>query len=341
MNIIRNIIDSDYEVRRSQIFERTKDDPEIAHVEFIKIAKEIHDFRLEGLLFNCSENRDNPGFEISNAAGFNKNGDIPPTFLKYLGFDRVVVGTVTADPWKGNSERPRIWRFPETASMVNYLGLPGEGAETVAENISRYRKHRVPLTVSLMSTPGKTGDDALKDVRKTVRIMRDAYGVDRFQFNGSCPNTQEAENMLEAYLQSIREGAYPYQTIEIKVSPDIDEGEAEKIIKIGEEAGVRAIVTTNTAKVHDSNYIPNSPGKGGASGHAVYDISFEVQKMMELKLDEINSGIEIVAVGGIDSAHKARERTSSPRAKGIELYTGLIYRGPKLLRELRMANRIE
>ena len=280
---LRNFVDWGYGRSKEEIFEKTKKDPEGSHGGFIWLARGIHRLRLEKLLLDCPENYLYPEFEISTAAGFNKNGVIPPTFLEYLGFDRVVVGTVTADSWEGNLERPRIWRFPETNSMVNYLGLPGEGAEIVAENLSKYGKHGVSLTVSLMSTPEKTEEAALKDIRKTVRIMRDVYGVDRFQFNGSCPNTPEAEDMLGAYLQDIREEAYPYQTIEVKVSPDIDEKEAEKIVTIGTKEGVKGIVTTNTTKDHDPTYIPKSPGKGGASGHAVYDSSF-----------------------------KARERTSSP-----------------------------
>ncbi len=82
MNLLRNFVDRWYDRHRDEIFERTKDDPEEAHAEFVGIAKRIHKFKLERLLLNCHENRLDPGFEISNAAGFNKNGAIPPTFLK-------------------------------------------------------------------------------------------------------------------------------------------------------------------------------------------------------------------------------------------------------------------
>jgi len=337
MDNLRDKVNWSYDFIRDRIFIETEKNPEISHEGFIWLARIIHKCKLERLLFDCSENDHSPGVEISIAAGFNKDGRIPPTLLNYLGFDKVVVGTVTADPCEGNSKRPRIWRFPKTNSMVNYLGLPGEGAEKIAENLSRYGEHGVPLTISLMSTPGKTRDAALNDIRKTVGIMRDVYNVSGFQFNGSCPNTPEAENTFEAYLQCIRGEAYPYQTTEIKISPDTGEEEAEKIVTIGTKEGIRGIVTANTTEKHDPTYIPNSPGKGGASGQAVYDSSFAVQRMIESKLDEIDSDIEITAVGGIDSEYKARERTSSPRVKRIEVYTGLIFKGPKLLEELRMA----
>ena len=67
-------------------------------------------------------------------AGLNKNAEIPPSTMKYLGFDRVVIGTVTNDKWKGNP-KPRIARYPSTESLVNWMGLPGEGAEKIVERL--------------------------------------------------------------------------------------------------------------------------------------------------------------------------------------------------------------
>ena len=147
MKALRNFVDNWYDSHKDRIFERTKDDPEVAHESFVKLARAIHKLGLEKLLLNCPENASNPGFEISNAAGFNKNGEIPPTFLKYLGFDRVVVGTVTADAWDGNP-RPRIKRYSETNSLVNWMGLPGVGAERVADNLISHGNHSVPITIN-------------------------------------------------------------------------------------------------------------------------------------------------------------------------------------------------
>src|SRR3989344_1898319 len=142
MYFFRGLVEDWYDRNRDSIFEKTKSDPEIAHEKFVKIARRADKFSSSGLLLNNPANELITRVEISNAAGFNKNGTIPPSFLKYLGFDRVVVGTVTHDAWAGNPERPRIWRFPETESLVNFLGLPGVGSSQVARNLESFGDHK-------------------------------------------------------------------------------------------------------------------------------------------------------------------------------------------------------
>lgn len=337
MDIVRKAVERVYDMRRDALFERTKGDPEIAHANFIRNTQRIQYWHLTKLLFDTSENRKDPGYNISTAAGFDKNGTIPPQFLHALGYDRVVVGTVTADPYLGNTDRPRIWRFPETNSMVNFLGLPGEGVEAVIQNIYAHGSHTIPTTLSVMATPGKKGDAAIEDVVKTVHHQRGAYGIDRIQFNASCPNTPEARCELDTYLAAIKETKRNDQELELKISPDLTEGELETTLLAAEKYGVHAIVATNTTRQHNPLEIPESPGRGGASGAALYEKSKLIQKVVEQKLDEMESPMQIVAVGGIDSAQKALERTASPRVSEIEVYTGLIIKGPKLIRELRAA----
>src|SRR3989344_5606380 len=128
MNILRRAVEWHYAETKLTLFDRTRDDPEIAHEKFIRNARRLHNLGLDRLLFDCKENRRSPGFTISNAAGFNKNAEIHPLFLKYLGFDRVEIGTVCADPWNGQP-RPRIKRYVDTGSLVNWMGLHGLGAE--------------------------------------------------------------------------------------------------------------------------------------------------------------------------------------------------------------------
>ncbi|MEK6894915.1 MAG: hypothetical protein AABX48_00150 [Nanoarchaeota archaeon] len=341
MNLLRHGIDHGYNLLRDSVFRATVANPEKAHEYFIKFTNAVYDLGMDKFLLNNSANGLNPPYKISNAAGFNKNGDIPPSFMEWLGFDRVVVGTVTGDPWVGNDCMPRIWRFPKTSSMVNYLGLPGVGAEAVAENLSRY-KHNIPLTISVMSTPGKKGIASVNDIIKTVRINKDISNIDIFQYNDSCPNTHEAEDMLNSHLEAICNEKHPSQKLEAKISPDLTKEELERKIEIFRRYSINAIVISNTTKYHNPRYIIISPRVnvqqvGGASGAAVYEPSFTMQNMVDAKLNEIKSEIELIAVGGIDSVEKAKERTRSPRVKGIEIFTGLIFKGPGLIEELREA----
>src|SRR3989344_2899611 len=188
MNYLRNLVERHYEKNRDKLFEETKDDPEVAHEKFVRASRIIDTLGLSKFLLDNDSNYELGDCELSNAAGFNKNGTIPPRFLYYLGFDRVVVGTVTHDAYGGNP-RPRIMRFPETESMVNWMGLPGVGSKQVARNLEYFEKHYVPITINLMSTPGKSGKDVLNDLEGTLKDTRDLPNVDRFELNISCPNT--------------------------------------------------------------------------------------------------------------------------------------------------------
>ena len=341
MYFLRGKVENWYDQHRDLIFEETKHNPEIAHEKFVEIARRVDKFSLSGLLLDNPANRLSSGFEISNAAGFNKNGTIPPSFLKYLGFDRVVVGTVTHDAWAGNPERPRIWRFPETESLVNFLGLPGVGSSQVARNLESFGYHKVPLTINLMSTPGKKGDEVLRDLEETIKDLRDLSYVDRWELNISCPNThcgigtnarEEYQTNLSRMLEVVRNNVPYDHAIDVKVSPDLDESGVDSTVYTIVGFRVRAVSLTNTTTEHDPHYITSSPGKGGASGHALYKRAFSVQKMFE---ERTNGSYSINAIGGIDSVEKARERISSGKVGGIQVFTGLIYRGPRLVRELR------
>ncbi|MBI2582353.1 hypothetical protein HYV87_04485 [Candidatus Woesearchaeota archaeon] len=351
VNFLRDIVDAWYDKNRDAIFAKTEHDPEQAHHHFVKIAQLIHIFGLEKLLLHCPENDNNPGFEISNAGGFNKNGDLPPIFLRYLGFDRVVVGTVTGDPWEGNvKDLTRIKRYVETDSMVNWLGLPGVGAEQVAFNLDWSGDHRVPLTINIMSTPGKKGEQLLQDLEKTVSLTRDLPYVDRFELNISCPNThgssqqvdarKEYQQQIGAMLSRVKREMYDFQELDLKVSPDLDREGVKAIVSVAMDYEVRRFTTTNTTTFHDPTYVtspPNPEGKGGASGNAVYERAKNVQQMFYEEIVKRNLACGIIACGGINSAQRALERTSYGKGKieGIQLLTPLIFEGPKLLRELR------
>jgi len=275
---------------------------------------------------------------------------LPNHLLKYLGFDRVVVGTVTADPWEGNSKSKhgqRIWRYPATKSMVNWLGLPGLGAERVADILYGFGNHGVPITINFMSTPGKQGSELLADLQKTARITKELPFVDAWQLNISCPNThgssgqdsrRDYQKQLGAMFGAVEEVIGYVPRLEVKVSPDLDIKRVRDIVDVSSNHSVVSkFVIGNTTTEHDSDYIEFSPGVGGASGDAVYNRSFAVQKMFANEIESRGLPHGLRVCGGIRSAQRARQRVSYGPVKGIEFFTPLIYEGPKLLRELRAA----
>lgn len=340
MVALRDGFDLVYDLIKSIIFKTTAKNPEIAHHLFVNSLKALKAFGLSGLVLNNEANRMNPGYKISNAAGFNKDGDIDPEVMELLGFDRVVIGTVTADPWKGNP-KPRVWRYTKTGSLANWMGLPGIGARGVARNLEKYGYHGVPLTVNLMSTPEKSGKDVLLDLEKTVFTLRDLPYVDRFGLNISCPNTHGSDgktdtgkgnlSQLDGMLDVVRNGMHSWQDLYLKVSPDSSEEFNDDIISFGKKYEVSGYTTANTTTVHDSKYIDVSPGKGGASGNAVWDVSVRTQKYFAERVGDA----ELIACGGINSVERAKERCTIGNCKEIQLFTGLIYEGTGLLRKLR------
>ncbi len=343
MDLARKGLDLTYDLVKPAIFFLTQKNPKKAHELFVSFSRQLYNSGLEEFLLDNNSNYQNPGFELSNAAGFNKDGQIPPTILKLLGFDRVNIGTVTGDSWDGNPGST-IVRFPETGSMVNWEGLPGLGAERVADILHGYGNHGVQLTVNFMSTPGKQGDDLLRDLEKTLLVMRDVPYVDRFELNISCPNTHGSKGEMDARNENLKAldsmlrllDAYilPNQEVYLKVSPDSTEQDVRDTLNVVKNYKVKGIVTTNTTTAHNSIYIPESPKNGGASGNAVYEDSLRVQELYRSRINELGLDLEIIAVGGIDSPVRVQERIVHG-ATGIQIYTPLIFKGPELLRELR------
>ncbi len=333
MKLLRQSFDAFYDLIKHPVFWTTKKDPEVAHNLFTWFCRTLHKTGLENILLADSKSQSN-NVQISNAAGFNKNAEIPPSVLKAFGFDRVVIGTVTYDSWDGNP-RPRIVRFPKTNSMVNWMGLPGVGAKEVRANLKQNLNYRtdVPVTLNLMATPGKVGEEVLDDLYKTVFYFKDVYDVDRFELNISCPNTSHSresyQRQLDSMLGVIEKSRRSGQEIYEKVSPDLEESDVDKILEVSADHDVIGFTTTNTTTNHNQEFIPEIPGKGGASGDAVYEASLRVQKLFA---DRTNH--RLIACGGISSPERMKERLENG-ASEIQIYTPFIFSGPRLLRKLR------
>lgn len=341
MDVLRKGFDCFYNFIKPIVFKTTVKNPEKAHELFVGLCRSLYKTRLEKLVFDNKTNYNDLPYELSNAAGFNKDAEIPPTVLRYLGFDRVVIGTVTNDLWEGNP-KPRVKRFVETESLVNWAGLHGIGAKKIAKRLSKYGDHKVPLTINLISTPEKKGNELLKDLKETIFTLKDLPYVDRFELNISCPNTfcsggvldarQEYRNQLSDMLDVVQESINPEQDLYLKISPDLDERGVDEILTISNKYKIQGFTLTNSTTNHKPEYIPISPGKGGASGNAVYDDSLNVQKLFSKK---VGQNIKIIACGGINSVSRFKERTSFGNVKEIQIYAPLIFSGTSLLKKLR------
>lgn len=343
MDPLRTIFDNFYSAIKPIVFNTTKNDPENAHKLFLSFLKFLHKTKTDKVVLDCLCNDKKSSIQLSNAAGFNKNAEIAPSTMEYLGFERVVIGTVTHDAWEGNP-RPRMIRYPSTQSLINWMGLPGCGAKVIAEKLEKYGPSNIPLTINIMSTPQKQGGALLRDLENTVLTLRDINSVDRFELNISCPNTHSAsgdldarkeyQNELENMLNIVNGAIHTHQSIYLKVSPDLNYEGVQDILSTIDGYRVKGITATNTTTNHDTKYIIESPKKGGASGNAVYDDSIRVQDLFTEGMRAKNTDLEIIACGGINSVERVKERINRG-AKEIQIYTPLIFSGPRIIKEFR------
>ena len=343
MDLVRKGFDSFYDIIKPALFFMTDKNPKKAHDFFVHFSRVVSKIGLEKFLLDNEANKKDLGFVLANAAGFNKNGYIPPSFLKYLGFDRVVVGTVTNEPYPGNPE-PNIKRYRKTESMVNWMKLPGIGSKAVRENMYNFyflSDLDIPITINVVSTPGKTGKEALDDIAGTIMDLIDFKNVDKIELNISCPNTQDKSYNndfmeVEETIEIVKNLKYKNE-LDLKISPDIDDETISILFNMANIFNV-GLTITNTTTFHDKRYIPEDLGKGGASGNAVYDRSFKVQKKFYEKAIANKTDIRINACGGINSKQRLVERLeycTNPDKKEAQIFTGLIFKGPRLMRELK------
>lgn len=314
-----------YDISQKNVFTLTKKDPELAHEMLSLFCRGLY---FSGLDKTLRTHKNKPSkIIISNAAGFNKNCEIPPRVLEYFGLDRIVIGSVTGKPWSG-SKRPRIIRDTKNKTLVNWVGLDNKGAEEVSKRLEKYYSSglEIPVTISLATTPNKNfgKTQKLEDIAKTINCFNRFGFVDRFEYNNSCPNINQRTDLkeLEEILMSLREMSD--KEIYLKVSPDMNRKETEKVINSSFDF-VKGYVLTNTTTIHDY-------GKGGASGELLYKPSLETQKYFYEILK--NSNKKIISCGGIDSKEKVHERIKYG-ASEIQIFTPLVFEGMKLTEKLR------
>jgi dihydroorotate dehydrogenase len=270
---------------------------------------------------------------IGLAAGLDKNGVALPAWAA-LGFGFIEIGTVTAKAQPGNP-KPRIFRLPEDDALINRLGFNNDGADTIAHRLTKlHRSGRwpdVPIGINIGKSMSTPLTEASEDYLYSFRLLREF--ADYIVLNVSSPNTpglRELQGLdaLSELLSAIgKKNLITRKPIVVKIAPDLAPEELEQIVSICEANKVAAIIATNTTLDHSS--IPTAQDEqGGLSGAPLRDKSSALVRAIAAK-----STIPVIASGGITDASSAREKIEAG-AQLLQVYTGLIYRGPGLLREI-------
>jgi dihydroorotate dehydrogenase len=270
---------------------------------------------------------------VGLAAGFDKNGVAIPAWAA-LGFGFVEIGTVTAKPQPGNP-KPRIFRYPEQQALINRLGFNNEGADVVATRLRALRESgrwpAIPVGINLGKSKVTPLAQAVDDYLYSFRLL--APLADYVVLNVSSPNTPGLRSLQEhkALAQLLgairRENERAFKPVLLKIAPDLSLGDLEQIITASEQNGVAGIIATNTTLDHSA--IPQSLDQiGGLSGAPLREKSTEFVRAIRAR-----SEIPIIASGGIFDAASAREKLAAG-AQLLQVYTGYVYRGPSLIREI-------
>ncbi len=318
-------------------------DPEQAHVlvhwllkKFGKIAPLVGggSYSYLGTDLSC----DLFGHSLSNpiglAAGFDKNGELVEV-LGGMGFGFAEIGSVCARATKGNP-KPRLFRLPEDEAAINRLGLNGHGADVVAERLQNAR-FSLPIGLNIAKTndPAIAGDAAVADMIYTFNKIR-SLPVTYVTVNASCPNTKEGivsegEHMrlLMSELQKFNSTKIP---ILVKLSPDSTSEFIESIVDAAATFKIAGFVCGNTTVSRDllktSVEEISKIGAGGLSGVPLKEKALQLCRTVAGKKKDWQV---IIGCGGIFTGKDAFDFITAG-ASFLEVYTGLIYRGPELPR---------
>lgn len=284
------------------------------------------------------------GLEFENpvglAAGFDKDGayyDMMP----HLGFGFVEVGTVTPRPQDGNPQ-PRLFRLPQDKALINRMGFNNGGVDALVKNLEN-RDPNIIVGGNIGKNKDTPNEEAKSDYIKCFQALYPH--VDYFVVNVSSPNTpglrdlQEKEPLkdLLATLQILNVHTLNPKPILLKIAPDLNNNQLDDIVDIVKETNIAGLIATNTTidrtNLHTDKAVVEAIGAGGLSGKPLTQRSTEVIRYLSQRVEA-----PIIAVGGIHSAEDAIEKLEAG-ASLIQIYTGMIYEGPALIKRINKALR--
>lgn len=274
---------------------------------------------------------------VGLAAGLDKNGDCI-NGLAALGFGFIEIGTVTPLPQPGNP-KPRLFRLPQANAIINRMGFNNHGVNKLIENV-RHAKYQGILGINIgknAATPiEKAADDYLICLRKVYAFA--SY----ITVNISSPNTRNLRQLqdedalndlliqLKAEQQKLADTHGKYVPIALKIAPDLETEQIVQIARLLVQHRIDGVIATNTTLSREGvANLPHGTETGGLSGSPVHDKSTAVIRQLAA---ELKGALPIIGVGGILSGADAAEKITAG-ASLVQIYSGLVYRGPALISE--------
>lgn len=330
-----------YRIARELLFTQ---DPEVVHELTIKGLKLTGSTPISCLYGQKLKSKPVTvmGIEFPNpvglAAGLDKNGECIDAFAK-MGFGHIEVGTVTPKAQAGN-EKPRLFRIVDSEAIINRMGFNNHGVDALIENVKRANFKGV-LGINI----GKNKDTPIENGNDDYLICMDKVypHASYITINISSPNTPglrslqygEALNDLLSCLKQrqseLAEKHNKYVPLAVKIAPDLSDEELAQVAGALVNYKLDGVIATNTTLdrklVHD---MPHASEAGGLSGRPLqYSSTVIIKKLHKL----LNGQLPIIGVGGVDSAVAAKEKFAAG-AELVQIYSGFIYKGPKLIKDI-------
>ncbi len=275
---------------------------------------------------------------VGLAAGLDKNGECINAFAA-MGFGFVEVGTVTPRPQPGN-DKPRIFRLEQANAIINRMGFNNKGVDYLVNQVIKANFKGV-LGINIGKNKDTSDENAKDDY---IYCMRKVYNFASYiTVNISSPNTPglrslqygDALNELLAALKTEQANLATqynkYVPIAVKIAPDLTEDEVNSIAQCLISNNIDGVIATNTTLSREGvEGLTHANEQGGLSGQPVKEKSTTVIKLLSKALE---GKLPIIGVGGIASAADAKEKLAAG-ASLVQVYTGFIYQGPRLIKEI-------
>jgi len=275
---------------------------------------------------------------VGLAAGLDKNGEHIDALFG-LGFGFVEIGTITPRPQPGNPA-PRMFRLPRHRALINRLGFNNDGVDALVRNVERAQRRGGLLGINIGKNKDTPNEEAERDY---LHCLERVYPLaDYITVNISSPNTAglrelQEEQALRRLVATLREaqerlGAQHGKRVPmlVKIAPDLSDDDVHACARVLGDLQVDGVIATNTTVSRISvQEDPLSRETGGLSGEPLMNKSTAVLRMLRTRLPE---AIPLVGVGGILSGADAVKKMAAG-ASLVQVYTGLIYRGPGLIGE--------
>jgi dihydroorotate dehydrogenase len=318
-------------------------DPEKIHTFTFFLIKVFFKIPILGFIIESFYKVENPklvrklfGLTFENpvgiAAGFDKNATHISEFEKF-GFGFIEIGTVTPKPQDGNPKK-RLFRLKEDTAIINRMGFNNDGVAKIKNRLMK--KYKVLIGGNIGKNKVTPNSQAKNDY---IICFKELYNyVDYFVVNVSSPNTpglrelqsKEFLNDLFIELNKLRSNETIKKPILIKISPDLSREKILEILEVIDNNNIDGIIATNTTIDYPNLKSKNKNETGGLSGAPLYDKSNEVISFISKKT---NGKLPIIGVGGISTPEQAVKKIEAG-AHLIQLYTGIIYEGPGIVRKI-------